>query len=159
MTRTTRRLLLLPALLAILVLWKSASTSAQLGPAVVETVNGREVAAREVIVKFRNQPQAATLGEIRTLAGADLVQRLGRGDLRRIRSAGLGVSALIQQLAAHPDVEYVEPNYVVHALTTPTDPSFPQLWGMKNVGQAVNGTLPGTSGADIHATQAWDVSI
>jgi len=55
-------------------------------------------------------------------------------------------------LASDPRVSYVEPNYVVHALKVPNDPLFSDLWGMQNTGQT-----GGTAGADIHATQAWDL--
>jgi subtilisin family serine protease len=48
---------------------------------------------------------------------------------------------------------YAEPNYVLHALDTPNDPSFPQQWNLQN-----NGQDGGTSGADIHATQAWNLT-
>src|SRR5439155_19304965 len=37
-------------------------------------------------------------------------------------------------------------------------PSFPQLWGLRNLGQTVNGT-PGTPGADIHASDAWNLAV
>jgi subtilisin family serine protease len=36
---------------------------------------------------------------------------------------------------------------------------FPQLWGLKNVGQAVNGGAAGTAGADMRAADAWDVTV
>ena len=45
------------------------------------------------------------------------------------------------------------------AFNWPNDASFPQLWALDNIGQAVNGGLPGTSGADIRALSAWDVSV
>jgi len=51
------------------------------------------------------------------------------------------------------NVLYAEPNYIYHALTTPNDPKFPQLWGLQNTGQNL-----GTVGADIHATQAWGLT-
>jgi subtilisin family serine protease len=55
-----------------------------------------------------------------------------------------------------PFVMYAEPDYVFRAIdTTPNDPNFGQLWGLKNTGQTVNGD-PGVAGADIRATLAWD---
>ena len=38
----------------------------------------------------------------------------------------------------------------------PSDPDFDQLWGLDNTGQTVNG-VTGTAGADISATEAWDI--
>ena len=49
--------------------------------------------------------------------------------------------------------EYVEPDYIVHTLLTPTDSAFTNgtLWALNNRGQ--NG---GTAGADIGVTNAWN---
>jgi subtilisin family serine protease len=60
-------------------------------------------------------------------------------------------------LSTRNDVEYVEPNFVVRAISLPNDPLFPQLWGLFNTGQTVNGN-PGVAGADINVTPAWDVT-
>jgi hypothetical protein len=57
--------------------------------------------------------------------------------------------------SAHPDVLYAEPDYLIELAATPNDPDFPLLWGMENTGQVVEG-VPGTPGADIRATGAWD---
>ena len=66
-------------------------------------------------------------------------------------------AALVARLARRGDVLYAEPNYILHITTAPNDPSFPSLWGLENLGQPVAG-LPGLPGADIRATDAWDVS-
>ena len=55
----------------------------------------------------------------------------------------------------HPDVLYAEPDYVVRTTAIPNDPGFDLLWGLYNTGQTVEGD-PGTAGADIRASQAWD---
>jgi hypothetical protein len=57
-------------------------------------------------------------------------------------------------------VRYVEPNFILSVAdhgSVPDDPSFHELWGLDNFGQPVNG-FPGTAGADIDATGAWDVT-
>ena len=81
-----------------------------------------------------------TLSAIGAQTGADAIQTIGRAGLRRIRARALDVPALLRLLANHPDVLYAEPNYLVQAFTEPNDPSFPQLWGLKNIGQVVNGS-------------------
>ncbi len=63
----------------------------------------------------------------------------------------------VAALEANPNVEYAEPNYILHAYETPNDPMFGQLWGMNNTGQADGGGTPGTVDADIDAVEAWDV--
>ncbi len=59
--------------------------------------------------------------------------------------------AKLNRLRGDANVEYVEPNYVVHANNViPNDSSFSLLWGLQNTGQ-----LGGTPQADIDATDAW----
>jgi len=157
MNRTIVRLTVLLAALAAMFA-AGTTTVAQRGPARVEWVNGREAAPGEVLVKFRRAPQADVLSAIADQTGADAIQTIGRAGLRRIRARALDVPALLRLLANHPDVLYAEPNYLVQAFTEPNDPSFPQLWGLENIGQVVNGSA-GVAGADIHAAQAWDVSF
>jgi subtilisin family serine protease len=157
MNRTIVRLTVLMAALAA-VLAPGTTTIAQRGRARVEWVNGREAAPGEVLVKFRRAPQIDELAAIGEQTGADAIQTIGRAGLRRIRARALDVPALLRLLANHPEVLYVEPNYLVRAFTEPNDPSFPQLWGLENIGQVVNGSA-GVAGADIHAAQAWDVSF
>ena len=50
-------------------------------------------------------------------------------------------------------MEYIEPNYIVQAVALPNDPLFSQQWALRNTGQT-----GGRVGADISATQAWDVT-
>lgn len=125
----------------------------------IERVNGREAAAGEVLLKFRRTLALDELARIGTLVDADANRQIGRTGVRRLRSRSLDAATLIALLANYDDVEYAEPNYIVHTLSEPNDPAFSQLWGLKNAGQAVNGSLPGIAGADIHATEAWDVSV
>ncbi len=61
-----------------------------------------------------------------------------------------GLLANLEKLRADPNVSYVEPNYVLHAVDVPNDPSFSSQWSLQNTGQ-----LGGTPHADIDATEAW----
>ena len=65
------------------------------------------------------------------------------------------LDARIKALRATGLFEYVEPDWPVHALLTPSDPAFVRgdLWGLRNTGQA-----GGVAGIDINATAAWDVT-
>jgi sugar lactone lactonase YvrE len=56
--------------------------------------------------------------------------------------AGMTLKEAAKTYLSHPDVAYVEPNYIVHALAVPNDALFSQLWGMIRA----------------NATQAWDVT-
>lgn len=121
-----------------------------------EMYNGQEAAANEVLVKFRT---TSLISIIQAEAAEQVDQAEGVGNLGvlRFHSAGKGVATLIRDLTARGDVEYAEPNYILHAIAIPNDPRFGELWGLRNTGQAILG-VPGTPGADISATLAWDVS-
>jgi serine protease len=70
--------------------------------------------------------------------GADVVtstQRLGRRE----------AATLIRQLAAEPNVDYVELDRVLQAVFTPNDTNFASQWGMTD------------ADAGIRADQAWDL--
>lgn len=109
-----------------------------------------------VLVRFRPGKTAAA----QTAAHAAVGARVAR-EYRAVSSlqllqlpAGVPVAQALQKYRRNPNVLYAEPDYVVHTVeTVPNDPSFPQLWAMKNTGQA-----GGTPGADIKATLAWDLS-
>jgi len=103
-------------------------------------------------------------------ARASLVDALGheRADSLDLRRAGIraelieipdGESAheAIERYERDPLVAYAEPNGRWHASATPNDPELPELWGLHNTGQTVDGTA-GVSGADIDAPEAWDLT-
>jgi subtilisin family serine protease len=137
------------AALALLV-WSSGGSISLSGQApaargrAMETYRGRRVIAREVLVRFRGTPTAASV------AALDLTEneRFFTG-VRRLRARRGGVAELIAALAARPDVEYVEPNYVIDPARVPSDPYFPYQTALLN---------PAHPGADLHASGAWDLA-
>jgi len=119
---------------------------------------GQEVAANEVLVKFKSSPNISapqTLAQINLAEDIASSSAIGAGDIWRLRSRSKDVATLVTELSARPEVAYAEPNYVVHALETPNDPYFGNLWGLKNTGQVIQG-VAGKPGADISATSAWN---
>jgi subtilisin family serine protease len=120
----------------------------------VDVVGGHPVAAGEILVRFRGNPN---LAQLRGDVDAETDRFVGDGRVWHARSRSKNVQALITQLARRPDVLYAEPNYLLYSTLQPDDPRFPDLWNLLNVGQTVGGT-PGTPGADIHATDAWDTA-
>jgi subtilisin family serine protease len=121
----------------------------------IELFRGREVVAREVLIALR---ESADLASLRAELDTETDAPVGAGRLWRARSRSRNVSALLAQLASRGDVVYAEPNYIVYADIQPNDPRFPELWGLLNIGQTING-VPGTPGADISATTAWDHTL
>lgn len=122
-----------------------------------EFYNGKEVAAGEVLVKFRAETPDV-ISQVQIGENLDEAEHVGSAHVLRLHSKGKNVATLISDLSARGDVEYAEPNYIVHALgTTPNDPSFGQLWGLDNTGQSILG-VSGTPGADISASEAWGIT-
>ncbi len=72
--------------------------------------------------------------------GADVVVATRKLDRRE-------ATTLIRELAADPDVEYVEPDRILKPVFTPNDTNFSSLWGMTD------------ADAGIRADQAWDTGI
>src|SRR5262249_19271843 len=123
----------------------------------VVKVDGHDAAAGEVLVKFRRQLRADELAQFRAQTDVDIDRPIGANGVHRMRSRSFDVQTLLDALRTDPDVEYAEPNYIVSAFRVPNDPSFAFLWGMRNLGQVING-IAGVPGADISATSAWDVT-
>jgi subtilisin family serine protease len=121
-------------------------------------INGHEAVSGEVLVKLRGMAAAAR-GQLEQQLDADDSRELASDlGIRRIHSRTFDVETLIAFLRADPSVAYVEPNYILHAAAVPDEPQFVNLWGLRNAGQSVNGMGGGSTGADIHATGAWNLS-
>lgn len=67
------------------------------------------------------------------------------------------VDQALDEYRRNPNVLYAEPNYILHIAGSPNDAQYAALWAMKNSGQVVNG-MTGTTGADIKAEQAWNIT-
>ena len=70
---------------------------------------------------------------------------------------GESVRAAAAEFEADPEVLYAEPNFYYELDAVPNDPRFPELWGLHNTGQLVNGVF-GTADADIDAPEAWNTT-
>ena len=152
MSRTLRLLLLAATILLLTTLTQSQIR------ATTEFYLGDEVAAREALVKFRPVSADAVA---RVLRENDIIYTEGVGVAVLVRSGRRDAGSLIRDLAARPEVEYAEPNYILRAhvvgQAVPNDPSFGQLYGLNNTGQSILGT-PGVVDADIDAPEAWNFS-
>ncbi|MET0288684.1 MAG: S8 family peptidase [Pseudoxanthomonas sp.] len=118
------------------------------------------------IVKYREgsaaQLDAATLSPKLTSAAAAVPQVAGKAalDVQHLRRTAVGADvvrsarkldrveaeALMRQIAADAEVEYVEVDKLNHAFATPNDPSYGQQWSY----QGGNG--------GIRANEAWDIT-
>jgi serine protease len=117
----------------------------------------------ELLVKFR--PGAPEAGDpvFRAMGVEPLGELTSGGEvLYRIPDVAPALSALaraqdrtlaaVAQMAARPDVEYSQPNYLLRPLaTTPDDPRYAEQWHYRDHGPQAGGSL---GGIDLPA--AWD---
>lgn len=66
-------------------------------------------------------------------------------------------------LAANPEIEYIEPNYIItlnaKRILAPTDSQFGKQWGLVNTGKNSGGIFSqGLKGEDVNIMKAWDIT-
>ncbi|MBI4825818.1 MAG: S8 family serine peptidase [Nitrospirae bacterium] len=118
-----------------------------------------EYAPGEVLVKFRDSADVRSMQNVHSVLKATQKREFTKLKIHHMKlPAGISVEDAVKKYKEDPNVEYAEPNYIVHALAvTPNDTSFNQQWGLNNTGQTVGGVV-GTPDADIDAPEAWDVT-
>ena len=131
-SHTPIRVLLVLSLLALLVLITAAPAGAA-PPAPIPP--DAEYAPDAVMVKFKPGTPAAERASARAAVGGEKGQdySLVPGLERVSVPPGMSVAESVEAFSRLPSVEYAEPDYVVHAVGTPNDPSFASLWGMSNI--------------------------
>src|SRR5258708_4826498 len=165
-TLTSTRGLVLAATIAVAAaIAMPVSTQGRLQrPSGTTIVNGAEAVAGEALVKYRDSVDQGDRQNVNNQIDADVDEAVGSTGVRRVHSRTFATDTLLNFLNADSRVAYAEPNYIVHAIATPNDPSFRMLWGLHNTGQTLGGgascygSPTGAAGADISATLAWDVS-
>ena len=124
----------------------------------IEMHQGHRTVARTVLVKFKATAAGEGIRQLKQSEDIDVDEGIGGIQVRKLRSRSKGVAALLAGLRARADVEYAEPDYIVQTAAVPNDPSFGQLWGLRNTGQLIQG-VSGTPGAHISAVAAWDLTV
>ncbi len=135
-------------------------------------IDGHEAHPTRILAKFKDTVVVAASADALVQVGSrvDWEYRLvpGLTIMEEADATGLASTPTTDETAARTRLlnrinalkatglfEYVEPDYIVYRLLTPTDQAFMDgtLWGLQNVGQ--NGGVPG---ADIAAPAAWDLT-
>jgi subtilisin family serine protease len=118
-------------------------------------ISNSKYAADHILVKFRQGMSAEARANVHAGFGARaLKQYTAVRDLEAVSlPAGLDVGAALRAYRLHPEIEYAEPDYIVHISASPNDPLFPQMWNLLNTG--LDG---GTAGDDVGAALAWNLS-
>jgi thermitase len=114
----------------------------------------------EFTVQFRDEVDPEQAEEIVRQHGSRVfIRQRTPGYYTLLVPEGSGLFATIRAFTDLPEVMFAEPSEAGFndALPyLPNDPDFPQLWGLRNTGQTVNGTA-GTTDIDIDAPDAWDL--
>lgn len=159
MTKSTSHRLHALAVATALVLGAVAAPAASAGQVSLAGLGSQPTHDR-FIVKYRDGSTSATAmqtGLAHAAATAGVGQSLGLQHVRRIATGAdlvrssrrldrVESESLLRQIAADPNVEYVEVDRLLHATLTPNDTSYSQQWGLQS----------GTAG--IHADAAWDIT-
>ncbi|MES2504621.1 MAG: S8 family peptidase [Myxococcota bacterium] len=66
-------------------------------------------------------------------------------------AAGASSAQAVAVYENHPTIDYIEPNYVLHALSTPNDPYYKYQFALNNLGQS-----GGYTDADMNGPEGWD---
>jgi subtilisin family serine protease len=124
----------------------------------------RDYASAGVVVRFRKGSRGDRATDaIRALAPHTVRWLDADSALLRLPETADPVAAA-HRLSRMAGVAAADPNVRFSLEAVPTDPFFGEQWGLLNTGQAHEiadpppTTSSGTAGADIDATQAWDVT-
>ncbi len=106
----------------------------------------------EILVKFKTTASSEQVQAMTQELGTQMVETIAPLDIRHYRIVGnKSMKEVLDTYRQNAAVEYAEPNFILHALNTPNDPKFNDLWGMNNTGQT-----GGKFDADIDMPEAWD---
>jgi subtilisin family serine protease len=113
----------------------------------------------ELLVGFREGTGSRGRAEAAREAGAATAAPPPVPGVVRLRvEEGTSTADAMAVLADDPAVAWVQPNRYRLPTAAPDDPWFPELWGLQNRGQVVNGTA-GLAGADADVVAAWEMVV
>ncbi|MGM0506445.1 MAG: S8 family serine peptidase [Bacteroidota bacterium] len=136
----------------------------------------REVVRGEVLIRYRDGIDRRERERAERSLGTERSRRSGR-DLWRARVTPERVREFVDSRTRHPDVEWVQPNYIyrlqeplevgggdlyqgeLRAGRLPDDPHFWRQWGLYNEGQDYREGRSGIVGADSRAHLAWEITM
>ncbi len=112
----------------------------------------------QVLIKMKSDRSVSQKNNLRSQMTGRTLETFNKLDIElwEVGTPGqkVDILQLIEQYRNHPDIEFIEPNYIVSVgATFPNDPNFGLLWGLHNTGQS-----GGVVDADIDAPEAWDIA-
>lgn len=122
-----------------------------------------DVVAGEYIIKYKAGVDARTKNKLLNEHALEKRREFKIIDAQVVkmptRMQAQSASSLLEELAADPAIEYIEPNYRLYPMATQIsgDAGAAYLWGLKNYGQSILG-ITGVAGVDINLEKAWLVT-
>ncbi len=96
--------------------------------------NGKRARAGSLIVTFRSGIQASARDDANHQVGAQTVEPIGHTKAVRVQVEPGKLAEAMSAYAERPDVERVEPDYLLYAHMTPNDPRYRDEWGLPRIG-------------------------
>ncbi|MEW6713473.1 MAG: S8 family serine peptidase [Nitrospirota bacterium] len=119
-----------------------------------DTKNKADYVPGEVLVRFRDGTSGITAKGLHSSINAVRKREMREIMVDQIKlPENITVAEAIEHYQHDPNVEYAEPNYIIHKASEPSDQYFNNLWGLNNTGQS-----GGASDSDIDAPEAWDIT-
>jgi subtilisin family serine protease len=106
----------------------------------------------QIIVKYKPGTTTSARVSLRAQLGGPQLRDLRIINAELVKITGMSVEKACDLAKRNANVEYAEPDYELNIAVIPNDTRFNELYAMRNTGQT-----GGTPGADIKATNAWDV--
>lgn len=112
----------------------------------------------EVLIKFKEGITQTEIKAMHSTLGSWQIMSNKQINVSRVKlPLDMTVDEALKHYKMNQNVEYVEPNYIIHFMEMPNDTDFGELWGLHNTAQLVDG-VSGTIDADIDAPEAWDIT-
>jgi thermitase len=96
--------------------------------------NGKRARAGSLIVTFRSGIEASARDDASHQVGAQAVEPINHTRAVRVQVEPGKLAEAMSAYATRPDVERVEPDYLLYAHMTPGDPQYGQEWGLPRIG-------------------------
>ena len=102
----------------------------------------------EIIVKFKPGVSDKAIGDWNQGRGCSVLSTSKSAGFKRLKIAKRKtVEEMVEIYKRNPNVEYAEPNYIVHAFWVPNDPYYNYQWHLDNAGYG-----------GINMESAWDIT-
>ncbi|KXY78336.1 MULTISPECIES: S8 family peptidase [Bacillus] len=109
----------------------------------------------EVLIKFKKIDNPENLKQLQKQFSFEVQDTFPLTQIQLVKfHTDINMKELIQKLNKIPNIEYAEPNYIVYPAASSNDSYYNYLWGLKNIGQNIQGSV-GIPNIDINVEKAW----